>query len=38
MRTGTITPEQAIGLADAMGNSSYGAYLRQAATDFLSAS
>jgi glucose-1-phosphate thymidylyltransferase len=38
MRTGTITPEQAIALADAMGNSSYGAYLRQAATDFLSAS
>jgi glucose-1-phosphate thymidylyltransferase len=37
MRTGAITPEQAIALADEMGNSSYGAYLRQAATDFLSA-
>ena len=37
MRRGAITPEQAIALADEMGNSSYGAYLRQAATEFLSA-
>jgi glucose-1-phosphate thymidylyltransferase len=37
MRRGAITPEQAIALADEMGNSSYGAYLRHAATDFLSA-
>jgi glucose-1-phosphate thymidylyltransferase len=36
MRQGAITPEQAIALADGMGKSSYGAYLRQAATDFLS--
>jgi glucose-1-phosphate thymidylyltransferase len=38
MRQGAISPEDAIALADAMGNSSYGAYLRQAATDYLSAS
>ena len=36
MRQGAITPEDAIARADEMGNSSYGAYLRQAATDFLS--
>jgi glucose-1-phosphate thymidylyltransferase len=36
MRQGAITPEQAIALADRMGKSSYGAYLRQAATDYLS--
>ena len=36
MRQGAITPEHAIALADEMGNSSYGAYLRQAATDYLS--
>jgi glucose-1-phosphate thymidylyltransferase len=38
MRQGAITPEDAIALADAMGNSSYGGYLRRAATDYLSES
>jgi glucose-1-phosphate thymidylyltransferase len=38
MRQGAITPEDAIARADEMGNSSYGEYLRRAATDYLSAS
>jgi glucose-1-phosphate thymidylyltransferase len=35
MRQGFITPDEALVAADALGNSSYGAYLRQAALDFL---
>ena len=35
MRRGFITGEQALALADGMGKSSYGAYLRHTAADFL---
>jgi glucose-1-phosphate thymidylyltransferase len=35
MRQGSITPHQALEIADEMGNSNYGAYLREAATDYL---
>ena len=35
MRRGFISGEQALGLAEAMGKSSYGAYLRHTATEFL---
>ena len=37
MREGTISAEEALALADKMGDSSYGAYLRQAALDYLGA-
>ena len=36
MRQGFISPEHALALADELGNSSYGSYLRQAAMDFVS--
>jgi glucose-1-phosphate thymidylyltransferase len=35
MRQGFITPDEALQAADALGSSSYGTYLRQAALDFL---
>ncbi|MGN6607724.1 MAG: glucose-1-phosphate thymidylyltransferase RfbA [Jatrophihabitans sp.] len=38
MRQGLITGEDALRLADQMGKSSYGAYLRKAATEFLAGS
>ena len=37
MRQGTITAEQALALAEAMGSSSYADYLKQAAIDYLGA-
>jgi glucose-1-phosphate thymidylyltransferase len=37
MRAGFISAEQALQLADGLGNSSYGRYLREAATDFVTA-